>query len=102
MGLSKCEGCPRNCCENFKLTLELTNSQNLPQFLEKYPYIRRVGNDVVLDEHGHEKTVGVYACDRFDKTTQTCINHDTEERPSFCINTGEKIAPHNQCLLKRT
>lgn len=94
-----CEGCPSNCCLNFKITTELTRPDTLRATLEKYPYRKPNGTDVVLFNN-KERIVHTYSCDRFDIQTQTCNSYGKEPRPSFCENTGEKgFFPHNQCLL---
>ena len=93
MGLSICESCPRSCCQDFKLTQEINNPQELQETLKKYPFIRKTGKEIVLDQFGNEKVVGVYNCDRFNEETKTCENYTTEKRPPFCINSGKIIAP---------
>jgi len=93
-----CLGCSRNCCFNFKISTELTNPDELKRKLEKFPFIKRVGSDIVMFQ-GRERIVGVYQCDRFDPIYQSCRNYDTEPRPDFCKNTGIVNYPHNECLL---
>lgn len=99
MALNKCESCPRSCCIDFKITHEITNPRKLEEELQKYPFIRRIDSALILDPFGKEAVVGIYRCDRFDKSTGICRNYETEERPLFCRNTGIKVFPHEECLL---
>lgn len=96
-----CLDCTEKCCQEFKITTELVNPSQLTKDLEKFSYIKRVGSDVVLWQ-GHEKMVGKYSCERFDKDTGLCRDYDFLERPEFCYNTGEKFIPSLRCnyLLK--
>ena len=97
-----CEGCPRNCCKDFKIAKETTNPAGVKKELESFPYIHRDGSQLIMDPGGHETMVGVYNCDRFDILSGQCIDHDQRERPDFCQKTGNsgKIFPHEECLLK--
>lgn len=87
--MNKCLGCPRNCCLNFKVTIEITNPDLFREELASYPFIKRVGSDVVLGPHGKERVVGVYSCDRFDAENGVCKNYDTQKRgPVFAKILG--------------
>jgi len=99
--MNKCEGCPRPCCLNFKLTRELTDPVGTARELEKFPYIKKVGEELVLGPDGNERMVGVYRCERFDPETGKCRDYGKIPRPDFCLNTGEKFCPHSECLLKK-
>jgi hypothetical protein len=98
--VNRCESCPRNCCFDFKITTELRDPLGLKKELEKFPFIKRTGSEIVLDFFGHERMVGIYNCERFDIKSGNCLNYDKESRPEFCKNTGEKTIPHEKCLLK--
>lgn len=98
--LNKCEGCPRNCCVDFKITTELANPLGIREELKRFPFIRRTGSNLVLGPGGHERIVGIYSCDRFDLNTGECRDYGVKPRPSFCDNSGVKSFPHSQCLLK--
>jgi len=69
--------------------------------LKKFPYIKRVGSELVLGPEGNERIVSVYRCERFDLKSGTCRDYEEIPRPDFCINTGEKFYPHSECLLKK-
>ena len=97
---NRCEGCPRNCCVDFKLTKELTDPLGVKEELRKFPFIKRTGSSLVIGPSGHERVVGIYNCDRYDPETGECRNHDTEPRPLFCHTTGGKFIPHPRCLLR--
>lgn len=71
------------------------------QTLSQFPFIKKTWVDVVLGPDGNEKAVGVYNCERLDKTTGSCLGYGVQERPSFCLTTGEKVAPHKDCLLSK-
>ena len=98
--MNRCEGCPRNCCLNFKLTREITDPIGTREELKKFPYIVRVGGELILDPDGNERIVGIYRCGRFDPATGKCRGYEEIPRPDFCLNTGEKFYPHSKCLLK--
>lgn len=98
--MNNCEGCQRNCCMNFKITTELVNPKEGEEELNRFPFIKRVGQTLVLCSDGHEKIVGVYACDRFDIRIKECMEYETQPRPIFCQTTGNVTSPHNKCLLK--
>jgi hypothetical protein len=97
--MNTCEGCKNVCCVNFKITTELVNPEALRQELTKFPFIKKTGRDVILKGR-KEVLVGIYNCDRFDKTTKTCIDYSTKPRPIFCINTGVTTSPNESCILK--
>lgn len=97
---NSCEDCSRNCCQDFKITTEITDPLKLREILTQYPFIRRTGFDVVLLGH-REVVVSTYNCDRFQKDSRRCKDYETQPRPDFCYNTGIKIAPHAACLLKK-
>lgn len=96
---NKCIKCERPCCIKFKLTKELTNPRGTREQLNQFPYIKKVGSDVVRGPSGREMMVGVYSCDRFNLTTGNCEDYDLKPRPAFCSNTGELFLPHNECLF---
>ena len=100
--MNSCEGCPSNCCKDFKVTSELIDPIGFNEILKKYPFIHKTGLDVVLSASGREKVVGVYNCSRFNEETQSCIGYDDIPRPDFCINTGAKVIPHGYCKLAKT
>lgn len=97
---NKCEGCPRNCCLDFKITTELTEPSSLWQELAHFTFIKKTGTALVYDPSGHERVVGIYNCDRFDSATGECLDYEARQRPSFCQTTGIKVSPHAKCLLK--
>lgn len=97
---NKCESCPRNCCFDFKITTELRDSLGLQKELEKFPFIKRTGSEIVLDSWGYERMVGIYNCNRFIINSGKCLDYGIKPRPEFCENTGEKTIPHEKCLLK--
>lgn len=99
--MNKCEGCPRNCCVNFKLTGEVTDPVRTALELGNFPYIKRVGEELVVGPGGNERIVGIYRCERFDPKTGKCRGYGETPRPDFCLNTGEKFYPHSECLLKK-
>jgi len=99
MSKNECLACPTPCCVNFKIRLELTDSEKVKQLLIKYPFIHKTGVDLTF-VYGHEKIIGIYNCDRFNIETKQCLNYDSEERPEFCINTGIISKPHPDCILK--
>lgn len=97
-----CLGCPRNCCKNFKIAGECTNPQGLKEKLSRFPFIHKIDQQLIIGPGGKEVIVGIYHCDRFDEFSETCIEHETKERPDFCHKTGESgmFFPHDGCLLK--
>ncbi len=97
---NRCENCPRNCCFDFKITTELRDPLGLKKELEKFPFIKRTGSEIVLDAMGYDRVVGIYNCDRFNSNSGECSNYGLKPRPKFCKNTGEKTIPHEKCLLK--
>ncbi|PIQ69747.1 hypothetical protein COS55_00575 [Candidatus Shapirobacteria bacterium CG03_land_8_20_14_0_80_40_19] len=94
-----CEGCPRNCCLNFKLTQELFDPKSVEKALRDYPFIRRLGSKIVRAPNGREASVGTYKCDRFNEPTGECLNYNSQPRPPFCSQTGNGFYPHKGCLL---
>lgn len=101
MAVNKCEECPRSCCVDFGLTQELTNPAKVREQLSRFPFIKRTNTRLTMGPGGHERVVGVYNCDRYSEKTGRCRDYDTQPRPSFCQNTGEKSVPHSRCLLKK-
>jgi Fe-S-cluster containining protein len=97
---NKCSGCEHNCCSHFKINKELTDPRGLRIELEQYSYIKRIGSELLMGPGGHERVVGVYSCDRFDKETGECIEYSTRPRPPFCINTGVTSKPSSLCKLQ--
>jgi len=98
--MNQCEGCPRSCCLNFKITSEIRDPFGLQKELNLFPFIRRTGEELILDPQGHECVVGVYNCDRFDTDKGECRDYGIKPRPIFCETTGIRTSPHGQCLLK--
>jgi len=88
------------CCLDFKIRQEITAPEKVKIILNQYPFIHKTGNTLVY-VYGHERLVGIYNCDRFDKTTNQCLNYNIQERPDFCKNTGIISSPHKNCLLKK-
>ena len=95
-----CETCPQNCCVHFKLTRELFDPQSVKENLRTFPFIRKVGSKIEIAPGGHEASVGIYSCDRFNQTTGICANYESQPRPDYCLQTGNKFYPHKNCLLK--
>lgn len=96
-----CESCRKNCCLNFKLTQELFDPVASAKILKNFPYIQKTGSTLVIAPGGHEMSVGVYNCHRFNKVRGVCQNYEMQERPPFCLQTGSNFFPHQGCLLKR-
>lgn len=94
-----CIGCKKDCCENFSISYEPYHPLRVQKELTSFPFIHKTGNRLVLFS-GHETVVGIYNCDRHNPDTKLCEGYGINPRPAFCENTGTKITPHNQCLLK--
>jgi Fe-S-cluster containining protein len=101
MSINQCKTCPKICCIDFRLTQELTFPKETEEQLKKYPFIHCTDLDLIIF-HGHEKMIGIYNCNRFDKETKKCIDYDIKERPEFCKNTGIICYPHKECILNKT
>jgi hypothetical protein len=100
MSQNECLSCPTPCCLNFKIRQEITAPEKVRIILNRYPFIHQTDNTLIY-VYGHERLVGIYNCDRFNKTTNQCQNYHTQERPDFCNNTGIISSPHHNCLLKK-
>lgn len=97
---NKCENCPQNCCIDFKIGQELIDPKGLEEELARFSFVKKTRVEISLDPSGNERLIGVYNCQRFSTKDHTCIDYETEPRPSFCKNTGIKSTPNTQCLLK--
>jgi hypothetical protein len=100
---NSCEGCPVNCCVDFKIRSERFDPKGLVEKLKQFPFIKKVGTEPVRGTGGREVAVGVYRCDKFDTKKGACLIYDAE-RPDFCVNTGKVIdnldfRPHSKCIL---
>ena len=95
-----CETYPRSCCQDFMITTELFDPGKVQQTIEQFPFIKKTGQKLILDPSAHERLVSVYNCQRFDQENGFCLNYQAQERPSFCLNTGDNFLPHGQCLYQ--
>ena len=100
---NSCEGCPVNCCVDFKIRSEKFDPNGLEEKLQQFPFIKKVGTELVRGIGRREMVVGVYRCDEFDTQKGECLIYDAE-RPDFCVDTGKVIdtqdlRPHSECIL---
>jgi len=98
-----CAGCKSVCCLGIRNSHDLSipypdQAQidiNQAQFLETHPSFVVARRQEVDSEPA--TTIPVYDCTKFDKSSQSCIDHPN--RPELCKNAGIDYKPSDNCLL---